>query len=128
MGYRAVVLPYFGTFVLSRRLESVLGYIKKKDNGRARAMLKEAYENLGLASDTDIVGKHMEAISSSLAVAMSSLEGTGCALGAVEGTLLYVRGLMTGLSESYDVVVNRPEGPLAALPGSVREAIACAAF
>ena len=128
MGYRAVVLPCFGTFVLSRRLESVLGFIEKNDGDRAYAMLKEAYENLGQAVDTDIVGRHMDAVCSGIAVAMSSLESAHCAKGTIESTLLYVRGLMAGLAESYDVVVNRPEGRLAVLPERVRVAIASAAF
>lgn len=132
MGYVPIVVPCFGTFVLSRRLDSILGYVKKNNYERVYAMLKEAYNNIELAKDTDIVGQHRDAIRGSIAVAIADIECGHAPSDVLSSYILdiikYVDDLTTGFSKAYDELINNPAGRLDDLPIELRELIAYEAY
>jgi hypothetical protein len=132
MSYRAIVLPAFGTFVLSRRLDSMMIYVKKNNYDKVYSMLKEVYENLELATDSDIKGQHRDAICGSIAVAMADIKGGYAPSDILSSYILdiirYVDNLIAGFSIAYDELINKPSGRLDDLPIELRELIACEAY
>lgn len=116
--YKPIIIESFDTFILSRRLASMLTFVKKNKFDRVSKMLQEAHDNI-LCTKTDILDEHKDILCGIMVLAINEINACIAPSDVLESYINMMSEYVDRMMDGFEKVYNELKDPKTTLPGNL---------